>query len=76
MHGKESHICRLKKALYGLKQALRAWYARIDSYLMRHGFTKRDVDLNLYFKVMKNTHVILFLHVDYLFLISVEPLII
>ena len=26
MHGKESHVCRLKKALYGLKQAPTAWY--------------------------------------------------
>jgi hypothetical protein len=24
IHGKESHVCKLKKALYGLKQALRA----------------------------------------------------
>ena len=32
IHGRESHVCRLKKALYGLKQAPRAWYSRIDSY--------------------------------------------
>jgi hypothetical protein len=25
IHGKESHVCKLKKALYGLKQAPRAW---------------------------------------------------
>lgn len=31
VHGKESHVCRLKKALYGLKQAPRAWYSRIDT---------------------------------------------
>ena len=24
IHGKESHVCKLKKALYGLKQAPRA----------------------------------------------------
>jgi hypothetical protein len=51
IHGKESHVCRLKKALYGLKQAPRAWYAKIDSYLMSLGFTKSDVDPNLYYKV-------------------------
>jgi hypothetical protein len=33
VHGRESHVCRLKKALYGLKQAPRAWYLRIDAYL-------------------------------------------
>ena len=29
-----SLICRLKKYLYGLKKALRAWYAKMDSYLL------------------------------------------
>jgi hypothetical protein len=33
IHGKESHVCKLKKALYRLKQAPRAWYGRIDSFL-------------------------------------------
>jgi hypothetical protein len=33
VHGRESHVCKLKKALYGLKQTLRAWYSRIDTYL-------------------------------------------
>jgi hypothetical protein len=51
IHGKESHVCKLKKALYGLKQAHEAWYARIDNYLMSLGFTKSDADPNFYFKV-------------------------
>ena len=52
IHVKESHVCRLKKALYGLKKAPRAWYARIDGYLVSLGFTKSDVDPNLYYKVV------------------------
>ena len=52
VHEKESHVCRLKKALYGLKQAPRAWYGRIDGFLDRLGFTKSDVDSNLYYKVV------------------------
>ena len=35
IHESESHVCKLKKALYGLKQAPRAWYAHIDSFLMK-----------------------------------------
>eukprot|EP00253_Pinus_taeda_P022349 PITA_22349 len=42
--GQEHKVCRLKKALYGLKQALRAWYNRIDSYLLENGFEKCNDD--------------------------------
>jgi hypothetical protein len=74
--GKESHVCILKKALYGLKQTPRAWYARIDSYLMRLGFTKSDVDPNLYYKVENGCPLILVLYVDDMFLIGYEKLVV
>ncbi|GJT59017.1 retrovirus-related pol polyprotein from transposon TNT 1-94 [Tanacetum coccineum] len=34
------HVYRLKKDLYGLRQAPRAWYDRLSSFLIEHGFTK------------------------------------
>ena len=43
----DTHVCRLKKALYGLKQEPKAWYERIDSYLMKLGFTQSNADPNL-----------------------------
>lgn len=27
-------VCRLKKVLYGLQQEPRAWYARLDNFLL------------------------------------------
>ena len=64
VHGKESHVCKLKKALYGLKQAPRAWYGRIDEFLVSLGFTNSDVDPNLYHKVVDDEPLILVLYVD------------
>ena len=72
---RDTYVCRLKKALYGLKQAPRAWYERTYSYLMKLGFTRSNVDRNLYFKVERERLLILVLYVDYLFLTCVDPLI-
>eukprot|EP00253_Pinus_taeda_P014573 PITA_14573 len=75
IHNRESHVRRLKKALYGLKQAARAWYERIDNYLMKLGFTRSEADPNLYFKVEDDKPLILVLYVDDLFLTGADPLI-
>ena len=75
MHGKESHVCILKKALYDLKQAPRAWYLRIDTYLQQLGFTKSDVDPNLYFIVVGEEPLILVLYVHDLIITGAERLI-
>jgi hypothetical protein len=75
IHGKESHVCTLKKALYKLKQAPKAWYAKIDGYLMSLGFTKSEADPNLYYKVKDGCPLILVLYVDDLFLTGDKKLI-
>ena len=72
---RDTHVCRLKKALYGLKQAPRSWYKRIDSNLMKLGFTRSNVDPNLYFKVVQGKPLILVVYVDDLFLTGADPLI-
>ena len=48
---------------------------RIDSYLMKLGFTRSGADPNLYFKVDNDKSLILVLFVDDLFLTCADPLI-
>jgi hypothetical protein len=72
---RESHVCRLKRALYGLKQAPCAWYTRIDNYFIGLGFTKNEVDANLYQIVVEGKLLIIVLYVDDLILTGDEQLI-
>ncbi|GKF52640.1 retrovirus-related pol polyprotein from transposon TNT 1-94 [Tanacetum coccineum] len=43
-----NYVYRLKKALYGLKQAPRAWYDKLSSFLIEHGFNKGIIDPTLF----------------------------
>jgi hypothetical protein len=61
--------------MYGLKQDPRAWYGKIDSFLMILGFTKSKDDPNLHFKFADNGPVVLLLYVDDLILTYEENLI-
>ena len=58
------HMCKLEKSLYGFKQAPRAWYGRIDGFLLSLGFTKSKLDSNLYYKFEGDGIIILLLYVD------------
>ena len=75
IHNGKNHVCRIKKALYGLKQAPKAWYARIDSYLMKLIFMRSNVNLNFYFKFFQGMPHILVLYVNDLSLTVEEPII-
>ena len=75
VHGRESHVCRLKRALYQLKQAPRACYEHMDCYLQGMGFVKSEADSNLYYSMVGGEPLILILHVDDLFLTDLSRLI-
>eukprot|EP00253_Pinus_taeda_P010114 PITA_10114 len=45
-----SLVCWLKKSLYGLMQAPRAWYAKMDSFLLESGFSRCHSDNIVYTK--------------------------
>ena len=57
-------VRRLNKALYGLKQSPRTWYARLDKYLEKIGFTKGTIDSDLYLKEIENGLLIIVIFVD------------
>ena len=62
---------RLKKVLYGLKQSPRAWYSRIDSYLIKNGFHTSESGPALYTKVNEQGNMlIVYLYVDDLIFIG------
>lgn len=71
--GKEHLALRLRKALYGLKQAPKAWYRKIDSFLIGVGFRKGDGDHNLYIAREGNKILILALYVDDLLFTGNNP---
>jgi hypothetical protein len=52
IYNEKSHVYRLKKALYGLKQTPRAWYKKMDGFLMSLGFNKSVANPNLYYYII------------------------
>ena len=64
-------VCRLRKSLYGLKQALRAWYAKIDSFLLSQNFARCKSDPNVYLQKYEGYLLIIVLYVDYLLITGI-----
>ena len=63
--GQEHKVYRMQKTLYGLKQDPRAWYSRIDSYLIENGFHRSESEPTLYNKVNEQGKMlIVYLYVD------------
>jgi hypothetical protein len=65
-------FCRLQKSLYGTKQDPRAWYAKMENFLIDTRFSKCHFDHNVYNKKVGIYLIILVLYVDNLILISSE----
>jgi hypothetical protein len=43
-----NRVYKLSKALYGLKQIPRAWYARLKTFFLDHGYVMGSVDKTLF----------------------------
>ena len=60
-----SLVCRLKKSLYGLKQAPKAWYAKIDGFLLSLSFVRCKYNItNVYLNLIHGSFMIIFLYAD------------
>ncbi|GJY00673.1 retrovirus-related pol polyprotein from transposon TNT 1-94, partial [Tanacetum coccineum] len=67
------HVYRLKKALYGLKQAPRAWYEKLSSFLIEHGFTKGIIDPTLFIRHHREGILLVQVYVDDIVFGSTNP---
>ena len=59
-----SLVCKIKKSLYDLKWEPRAWYAKMDSYLLSQGFIRCKYDPNVYMLRSIYSLLIIVLYVD------------
>jgi hypothetical protein len=57
-------VYKLSKALYGLKQASRAWYARLKTFLLEHGYMMGSVDKTLLTLKHVNEFLLIQIYVD------------
>ncbi|GJT32751.1 retrovirus-related pol polyprotein from transposon TNT 1-94 [Tanacetum coccineum] len=51
---KPNYVYKLKKALYGLKQAPKAWYDKLNAFLIKHKYSIGMVDNTLFTKKSKS----------------------
>nr|GEY63725.1 hypothetical protein [Tanacetum cinerariifolium] len=47
-------VYKVVKALYGLHEAPRAWYERLSTFLLKHGYRKGSIDQTLFIKKDSN----------------------
>ena len=65
-----SLACRLKKSLYGIKQFPRAWYAKMNNFLLSLGFERCKYDPNVYLQHLDGSLQIIVLYVDDILIIG------
>jgi len=71
-----NHVCRLHKSIYGLKHAPRAWFKRLSTALLEHGFVESHMDYSLFICHAGSIHVFLLIYVDDIIITGNNPAII
>jgi hypothetical protein len=57
-------VYKLSKALYGLRQVMRAWYARLKTFFLEHGYVMGCVDKTLFTLKHGNDFLLVQIYVD------------
>lgn len=64
LKGHEDKVLRLVKALYGLRQAPRAWYAKLDSSLIKLDFRRSSSEHAVYLRGVGERRLVVGVYVD------------
>jgi hypothetical protein len=59
-----NRVYKLSKALYGLQQASRAWYARLKTFLLDHGYVIGSINKTLFTLKHDNDFLLVQIYVD------------
>jgi hypothetical protein len=59
-----NRVYKLSNILYGLKQALRAWYVRLKTFLLEHGYVIGSVDKTIFTLKYGNDFLLVQIYVD------------
>jgi hypothetical protein len=59
-----NRVYKLSKVLYGLKQSPQAWYARLKTFLLEHGYVMESVDKTLFTLNHGNDFLLVQIYVD------------
>jgi hypothetical protein len=57
-------VYKLSKALYGLKHVPWAWYARLKTFLLDHGYVMESVDKSLFTLKYDNDFLLVQIYMD------------
>jgi hypothetical protein len=59
-----NRVYKLSKALYELKQAPRAWYTRLKTFVLEHGYVMGSIDKTLFTLKYDNDFLLIQIYVD------------
>lgn len=66
-------VCQLHRSPYGLKQAPRAWFTRLSTFLLSHGFLASKSDPSLFIYRSSTIRIYILIYVDDILVTSNDP---